>query len=272
MQSSINKFPLILLAGFFLFFLCSCAEKQWKEPLQENEAKAARSLVTLQQQLRDKCTCCIDAEISLTWDAQLSDGGLNGYLQVLSPSSIKLVAINPLGQPIYAVTSDGKKFQAINAAKGVYKYGRVSTFVDRYGLPENIIHKDWASWLKGELKLEDEQEFQFFTDAEGRGIWVQMEKTNHRAFLREFILIAGNGGKLLERVVFDKSGNEAARVKYNDWASVNGCPVPSHIEIQGVSYGTDIDIILHDIQNHKVFDATNFSLKLPPNFLQQYYP
>ncbi len=238
----------------------------------EQEEKAARTLVLEAQEKRAVCTCCFDADITAKWNSQLYEGGLEGYLQVLLPTSFKLVAINPLGQPLFAITSDGVAFQTINAVKGVYKHGRVSSFVERHSMPENILHDQWGNWLSGTLHFSEEELVELRRDAQSRGIWLTLEKPEHKFFPKEYLLFDPQQDQLLERIVVDTKGRESVRVSYRDWTRVNGCPLPTSMEVEGISYGTIIDIELEDIRNSRIFDRDAFNLKLPPGYLRQYYP
>ncbi len=238
----------------------------------EQEEKTARTLVSEEQAKRAVCTCCIDMEITATWNSQLHQGGLEGYLQVFLPSSFKLVAINPLGQPLFAITSDGVSFQTINAVKGVYKHGRVSSFVERHSLPENILHDQWGNWLTGTMHFAEEELVELRRDAQSRGIWLTLEKPKHKFFPKEYLLFDPLQSQLLERVAVDAKGRESVRVSYTSWTDVNGCPLPTSMKVEGNSYGTMINIELEDIQNSQSFSRETFNLKLPPGYLRQYYP
>ena len=258
---------------FLLLVISGCAPKQWQDPLGEKEEKASRELLLAELQRQEQnCTCCIDAEISATWDSKIYDGGLNGYLQIFLPSSFKLVAINPLGQPLFALTTDGKKFQTINAVEGVFKHGRVSSFVDRHSIPKNVFHSEWGKWLTGKIFFEEEQLTELRRDAAARGIWLTVEKPDDSIFSKEYLLFDPLDRLLLEIVVYDKKNREAARVIYNEWIQENGCPLPTSIEVVGTSFGTNIQIELKDILVDKMFSEETFSLKLPPGYLRQYYP
>ena len=263
---------LILVIGISALFLNGCAYKQWQDPLGEKEEKSVRALLEAELSSRNNCGCCIDAEINATWNSRINDGGFNGYLQVMLPSSIKLVAINPLGQPLYAFTSDGNNFQSINVAKALYKYGRISTFTEKHDIPNNVFHAEWPQWLTGNMNFTIENIVEIRSDSESRGVWLKIEKDEKSKLPTEFLLFDLTSRQLLERVVYDNFNSEAGRVIYQSWARENNCPLPTDIIIQGLSYGTDIRIELKDIINDEIFTASNFFLKLPPNYLQQYYP
>jgi hypothetical protein len=164
------------------------------------------------------------------------------------------------------------QFQTINAIKGVYKHGRVSSFVKRHSLPENILHDQWGNWLTGKMQFTAEELVELRKDAESRGIWLTLEKPANTFFPKEYLLFDLPQNQLLERVVFNEQGNESVNVIYGEWDRINGCPVPTSIQVIGSSYGTTINIELENIMNSRNFDQENFSLRLPPGYLRQYYP
>lgn len=262
----------VILLFIMALNVSGCADKRWREPLKENDDKAVRSLISEEIEKRESCTCCVDAEVTLRWDTQLNDGGLSGFIQILLPSSIKLVAINPLGQPMYALSTDGKNFQAINAVKGVYKYGKISSFIERHNLPKDIFHEEWANWLSGSMKFDEDKLVELRGDIESRGVWLKIQKKAKARISHEYLLYDAVNRQLLERVAIASNGHEIARIVYREWTAVNGCPLPQEIEVYGISYGTDIFIRLKDIINDSTFSHTTFNLQLPPGYVQQYYP
>lgn len=255
-----------------LLVIGGCAQKPWQEPLLDKQEERMRELVSSVLEKQSQCSCCIDAEIAATWDSTIHNGGLNGYLQVFLPSSFKLVAINPLGQPLFALTTDGKRFQAINAVKGVYKHGKVASFVARHSLPATVMHDQWGNWLTGRLGSAAETPVALFGDEASRGIWVEANMESSRLFSREYLLLDPDKGILLERAVFDKQDRETARIIYGDRIDTGtACSQPTVIEIQTDQYGFTLSLVLKNIISDIVFSQETFSLKMPPNYLRQYY-
>lgn len=256
-----------------LFFLVGgCAQKQWRDPLGEKEQKSARKLIAQQLEMRRNCTSSIDAEISATWKSRIGDGGLNGYLKILLPSSVKVIALNPLGQPLYAFATNGTTFQTINAAGQVYKYGKVSSFVEKHSVPENLFHGQWGQWLTGTLGLKNEQSGRLLQDAASRGVWLALELEESGTFTHEYLLFDTTDKRLLERVAMDKDGNESDRIIYKQWATVDKCPLPTAMEIEGASYGATIQITLKNILIDGKFTKDQFPLQPPSGYLRKFYP
>lgn len=256
----------------FILLLGGCAKKEWRDPLGKAEDKKAQQLLTLKIEEQSQCSCCLDAEIKATWQSRMADGGLNGYVQLMQPSSLKLVAINPLGQPLFAFTTDGRIFQAVNVQEGLYKYGKVASFVRKHSVPENVFHGEYPKWLRGTISFADEKVGELYHDTTSRGFWVRITNAPESRFSNEYLLLDHSTGRLLERVAIDRDGNEAARVIYKNWIRPGGCPIPTSLEIRSPSYGTAIQLELSDIKTDKELSLKDFNLKSPRGFLQQYYP
>jgi len=271
-SSSRKRLVILAIQLVSLLIIGGCAQKPWQEPVLDKQEQQMRGLVSRLLEKQSLCSCCIDAEIAATWDSAVDTGGLNGYLQVFLPSSLKLVAINPLGQPLFALTTDGERFQAINAVKGVFKHGRAASFVRRNSLPTTITHQQWGNWLTGRLGSADTKPAALFHDEASRGIWVEVEMEHSRHFSKEYLLLDTQKELLLERTVFDKKDRETAKIIYSDWTETANCPQPTAIEIQTNEYGTSISITLKEIVTDTVFSGKTFYLKMPPNYLRQYYP
>lgn len=277
MLSKTNKFPSLLWL-FCLFVLTisgGCAKKQWSDPLGEKQDKAIRKLLQSEQEKNKTCSCCIDAELSTTWESNLGDDGfLNGYIQIFLPSSLKVVALNPLGQPLFAFATDGKKFQSINAVKGIYKYGRLARFVEIYKIPDQILNGDWGQWLTGNLSFSNDQLKETHRDASSRGIWLTIEKKREENAdsLKEHLLYDPVKKLLLQRVVLDRKGDEVASIDYTHWQKQKNCRLPTNLKVSGVSFGTTINIEMQDILTDQSFTMDTFFLRLPEGYVQQKYP
>ncbi len=260
--------PIIIL----VLVLNGCGYKQpWSDPLAENEEESLRKeLISWQQ--RD-CPAFINAELTAKWDSRLADGGLTGYLQLLLPSAIKMVAINPLGQPLFAIAIKENSFQAVNVTKGVYKHGRLSHFLERYNLPtDTTMQVNWAQWLAGTAFFTDAELAKTSYDKENRGIWLTVIKQNGLTREKEFLLYHPTSQRILRRIVMDTSGREMVSIGYDNWSVTTPCPLPQHITVEGKALGSAIDIQLSDILTEESYPEKKFTIRKPPNYLRQYYP
>lgn len=249
-----------------------CAQKPWGDNLLENQEKQIRSMVSESHASAEACSESINAEIKAYWDTHLSDGAIKGYLQLFLPDSFKLVTLNPLGQPLFAFSSDGVSFQSINAAKGVFKFGKVASFVENHSLPKNVLSGNWAHWLSGYIHFSEDQITELKHDQTERGIWLTLEKNIEDDLkLKEIILFDTINRKVRERIVKNSNGHEVARIIYKEYSGNKICSLPSFIEIEGISFSAQISIAMSDFLYDQNYQKETFFLKLPPGYIQQNY-
>ena len=112
--------PLILLIVSPLLFLQGCARPVLQTyPVAEPESRETLAAFAKHQQLYlDQCGCCLDAEAEATvsmsiWFSNHS-GKFSGYLQAMEPGYIKFFVLNPFGQPVYILATDGTMFKSLN--------------------------------------------------------------------------------------------------------------------------------------------------------------
>ncbi len=263
----IRILPLIIT---LVLLVNGCTHKPWQDPLGEDEEKSLREELSVWQQRQ--CPQFINAELSVKWDSKLKNGSLTGYLQLLLPSATKVIAVNPLGQPLFALATEGQRFQAINVMKGIYRHGRTAHFLERYNLPRETLQGNWAQWLSGNARFTDAELTETRYDAEKRGIWLTVIKQDARKKEKELLLYHPTLQKILSRIIIDQNGHMVISIDYDNWSKTTPCPLPQHVTVEGKSLGTDIDIQLSDILTEESYPKEKFTLKMPPHYLRQYYP
>ena len=60
------------------------------------------------------CAPCLDGDAILSMENHLDAKALSGYVKFMLPESVKFIASNPLGQPLFALASDGVRFETLN--------------------------------------------------------------------------------------------------------------------------------------------------------------
>ncbi len=105
-QKGLGPLPLMLL--LLMFLLAGCAGKPWTTQVTDQEGLHVRQIFEEIQERDASCFCCLDAKVSFFWDGPGEDRSISGFLQLMLPSSVKFVVTNPLGQPLYAIVSDGR--------------------------------------------------------------------------------------------------------------------------------------------------------------------
>lgn len=278
---------------FISLTLFGCAGKPWTDPVGEKDRESFETLFYEMHKRDSQCACCLETEITLSWNTPMEKKAMAGHLQIMAPSAIKFIMSNPLGQPLYALVSNGNTFQAVNTVTRKYQRGSFDSLMLRYEAPRPLLSSNWVSFLTGRLQMSNPQITEIRNDREKRGVWVTIhyrdggrEKMNH-------LLIDPVGKKLVKRVLVEKQvkkggyemgGEEAvsskrnviektvAVINYNNWLSKSNCPVPTNIQITESSFDSELNILLSKITTDAELTSDDFKIKPPPGYFQQFLP
>ncbi len=99
-----------------------------------------------------------------------------------------------------------------------------------------------------------------------------MEKKNGATISKEFLLYNPTRKVLLQRVILDQEGDEAASISYSGWQNTDNCPLPTILQVSGISFGATINVEMKDIITDHIFSKDTFYLKLSPGYMRQHYP
>jgi len=258
------------LFGFVLplliLLMTGCAGKPWTAPLTDTETAAMMQTLQEMQQRDDSCFRCLDAKVSLFWDGPGEDRVVNGFFLLMLPASVKFVVTNPLGQPLYAVVSNGQGFQSINTALKQHVSGELSDLMTQYDLPESLLSAHWGYWLLGRLQEQGAMIEAMSQDESGRGVWVTMRYPGDGALPQCRLLIQPDGKKLLARVLVDHQGDSIATFTYDYGTSGDDCAPAGRITVTGLPYGSALNIELTEILTDRVLSNADFRLKVPANY------
>lgn len=271
-KSKITTLSALAMVLANLFLVTGCARKPWGEPLAEDQAKAMGSTIAAMQAKDEQCPPCLDTEAKLFFKNRLKTVAVSGYLLMKQPSFFKLVVANPLGQPLLAISSNGKTFQRIATMERNYLHGRVQSYGLYHDVPLSILNGDWGAWLTGRIsgrkfKIEDVRQ-----DEQNRGIWLTTAYDKAGQSYREHILIEPDRQLILGRVL--TSGKDAilANVTYSNHRNIGGCQQPERIAVSDLDFGTEIQLELSDTREVEQCPAGQFTLPKPGGYTEQYMP
>jgi len=256
------RLVLILLA----LLLNGCAGKPWTIPVSEDETALITRTFAEMQQRDASCSCCLDAKTTLSWDGPGENRSIAGFLQLMLPTSLKFVALNPRGQPLYALVSDGQEFQSINTTLRQHLIGKLSSLATKYQIPGALLSENWGYWLTGRLQEKGAIIEAIRRDGSDRGVWITMQYPDGSALSKTHLLIRPKTRQLLARVLVDHQGDTIATISYYERQGQDDCAPVGRITITDLPYGSKLRIDFAEILTDRSFAAANFRLKVPADY------
>jgi len=261
--------PLPLLLPLLLLLLAGCAGRPWTTPVTDQEGLHIRKIFEEMQQRDASCFSCMDAKVSFFWDGPGEDRSVSGFLQLMLPSSVKFVVTNPLGQPLYAMVSNGRTFQSINTVLRQHTSGEISSLMQHYSIPVPLFSDHWGYWLMGRLHEQGASIEAIRQDEAGRGVWITMRYPGEETLAQSHLLLQLETKKLLSRILVDQQGDTIATLSYDHGTGQADCPPVSRVTITGLPYGSKLGIEFAEVLTDQVFSASRFRLKVPPDYEAQ---
>ena len=260
--------------SFLLFFIMcgGCAREPWTTPLDEKQTENIVRFLQAGGLQPQSCPQSIDGDVSLSYSNIFGTKNISGYFQIISPSFLKFVISNPLGQPVFLLTSDQKTFQLINTLKRKYISGSVYSYGLLTDIPSPLLKGNWQNWIKGTVTVQTDSITDIRGDKNNRGTWVTVEGKRDDGFARNHLLIDPGKSVLLERIIEKNGGVRLAKITYGDWISVGTCEQPTSIGITDLKYQTEITVNLSDVQLAERTENDARLLTVPANYLQQIIP
>jgi hypothetical protein len=263
-QTHSTPFWIILLLLSLLFN--GCATKPWTSQVSEDETAFFTQTFEKMQQRDASCFSCLDAETTLFWDGPANDQSITGFLQLMLPASLKFGVINPLGQPLYALVSDGQEFQSINTSLKLHTIGTLSSLATQYEIPESLLSENWGYWLTGRLQEKGASIETIRRDGSGRGVWITVRYQNEKTLAGSHLLIQPETKQLLTRILVDTEGETIATISYDGRSGEDDCAPVSRVTISDLPYRSKLSISFTKILTDCSFTAANFKLKVPRDY------
>lgn len=258
-----------LAAVLLLLLVNGCATKPWTSPVADEETGLITQIFEEMQERDDSCFSCLDAKTTLVWDPPGEDRSVTGFLQLMLPTSVKFVVLNPLGQPLYALVSDGREFQSINTTLRQHLIGKISSLASQYKIPESLFSDNWGYWLTGRLHEHEAAIESIHRDGSGRGAWITLRYQGEAPLGKSHLLIQPASKQLLARILVDRQGETIATLSYDHRTGQDACAPVSKITITDLPYGSKLNIELEEILIDRSFSAADFRMKIPAGYASQ---
>ncbi len=272
----IQKQPVFLLFIILpILFLSGCAKQHWTKTLEEEETTGIAQIIYDLQKEDDNCPTSFDAEALLFLETPVESKATQGYLQIKSPSYLKLVISNPLGQPIYIISSNGRTFQSLDMTIRRHIRGSVRSLGIRNNIPLIIMNGDWYAFLSGTLPSQPFTIDQIHRNAEDQSVWVALPKKASLTGTLEHTYLHFDPvqQKVLGYLFLDDKGETLANIFYGDQEE-NGeiCTVQKQIHITELPWDTKIRVELKDTNSNILLQKKDFVLPVPKDYSKQLHP
>lgn len=263
--------PLLLTAACLLL-LFGCAKKPWLGDIDPDRGKAVEQVFRAMQQRDAACPPCLDADAVVSLENHLETRSLSGYLICGQPDSVKLIASNPLGQPLFAVATDGSRFTSLDIMKRTALSGRLESYALLHNLPPAFFSGSWGEWLSGRVDQGREEGLAFRDDQQERGTWVSFSAGDGEKKTTTHLLIDTDSRLLLTRILEDHRGHILAEITYDDWQDAGGCRVPTQVIMSKLAFGGQVSLRLSGTKADDLCGPRDFTLRIPPGYTRNLLP
>jgi hypothetical protein len=265
-----------LRGGFVLSLLMSagCATLPATRPLAEVVQQQAVALFLETIAGQQECTCCFDAQVQLSLKSIAQNGVLSGFVQARAPSFLKFTGLNPLGQPLMILVTDGISFRYVAVAEARAYEGLITAAAFEKYAPQGFDPAHVFFWLAGRLAPGKLLIFSAAEDREGQGFWLELAygaDASEGKALRHHVLFDPNQKLILRHLVADSEGRIMLDVFYGKYAepsqgNPDNCRLPGEIMIRSRNNGARMELILGDWLDDADFSPEDFRVDLPSSF------
>lgn len=253
-----------LLLGFgLLFFLSGCAGLPARLPHSGPESLLVRESFKEMVGRQRQCEGSVDADITITLDSRFYSGTMSGYLQAKAPAFLKLVGINPFGQPLVVLVSDGESFSYASLSESLSYDGRVDSEAFQRFVPSGFDPGTSFYPLTGKLAPGEVRILATSSDQEKRGDWLELEDIQDN--IHSLVLFEPERQLIRQYLQFNEDGKVTLKISYGDY-SPGPCSLPGLITINSSDHSGELVLRLRDWQTETPFSAADFVLELPPVF------
>jgi len=271
-----NRGCQFLLVGFAVFLLLSggCATLPTTRPLAQMQQQHVEALFRETMTRQQDCPCCIDAQVRLSVKSLVQNGTISGFVQAKAPSFLKFTGLNPLGQPLMLLATDGTFFKYVSVPEAKGYEGLVTAAAFKKYAPQGFDPTHAFYWLAGRLAPEKLRIFSVAQDSEGQGFWLEFAyaaDASEGEGLRRHVLFDPAQQVIRRHLMADADGRIMVDVWYDDYAKASeggsdNCRLPGLIRIHANNNGAIMELALGDWLPDASFSASDFRVDLPLGF------
>lgn len=258
--------PLVILT----LLATGCAKKPWIDPLDEKVSKTLQARLKKSAQEKASCQSGFYAEATVSVESAVTSHTFTGFIQGLRPSHLKIVATNPLGQPILAFLTDSSTFQTLNTLKKEISMGKLRSLALKHGLPPTLLKSSWVNRLSGQLPTGIEPQ-DMLLDAKAEGFWLRSTIETEAGNYQEYYLVSPKTLLLQRLVIIDGEEKVLARIDYGEWQNMSTCSLPGRLQVSELPKGLEVKIQMEAITPDPDLNRQDFSISIPPGYIQHQY-
>lgn len=255
---------LVLIGAAVLLTLSGCAYRPAaRQPLAEAEAAGAREAFRRMVGGQAVCARAVDAEVTVTISSPWQSGSMDGYLQLLAPGSLKFVGVNPLGQPLVIMGTDGETGRYVLPGERKVYEGPLAADAVHCFLPAGLDPTRSYYWLIGRLRPGLVKIREVAGDPDRNGVWVEFRYEGEAR--RELALFDPRQLTLRRHLLLDDQGGVAFEVEYDAY-SAGECPLPGLVTIRGDSRYGRLVLRLGNWLPAEALTGDDFQITAPADF------
>ncbi len=244
-----------------LFLLAGCVTMPNLHDISRQENREVRQRFKEMIAIQAKCHCCLDGAAHVSLKNLLYTGAISGYLQAMSPSYLKFVGVNPLGQPLAIFTTNGRQFRYVSTEETTVYSGEVDSETFSKYTPEGFAPTLSYYWLIGRLQPGPVQLTRVSRD-EKKGYWVELLYETGRKAL---VLFDPEALQIRRHIVLDDEGERILNILYDQYGP-GECDVPRQITVTSLTLDSTMEIRLDDLLDNVSLSRQDFDYSPPASF------
>lgn len=263
-----NKLLLLRRLGLLVclgFILTGCVYSPELDPISETENQAVRARFKEMIAGQKDCHCCLDGAVKARFENFFYTGSVAGYLQAMSSSYLKFMALSPLGQPLLVLTSDGESFQYVDVAKQTEYSGSVTgqTFL-KYA-PIGFSPEFAYYWFTGKLRPGEVKISLTSRAQKDTRYWIELYYDDGR---KDMVLFDPVTLHIYHHLVYNEENEVLLEILYDDYGQ-ESCGLPLSITVTSLAMNTTLELKLADLMDKVSLSREDFSYTVPAAFKKE---
>jgi len=255
---------LFFVVGLALALLAGgCASLPRQIPLAPDADTRARAAFRQLAAAQKACGRWADAEALVTFDSIWRSGSMSGYLQLLAPGFLRFVGINPLGQPLLILATDGRRFSSILPSEMRAYEGPVTTSTFQRYVQAGVAPEAGYYWMIGRLRPGEVTLLSVAGASGSSDVWVKFSYDDGAG--PEMVRFDPVRLTIVSHRLLDDRDRVALEVDYDDYTAPP-CGLPGLVTIRGGSRKGTLALHLRDWRTTEPLTPQDFTVNIPTGF------